>query len=43
MDDVPPAARWAGFPAEPAIDWKRRIVAARRIARRRTKSQGPHE
>ena len=33
MSNVPPAARWGGFPAEPAIDWKRGQAMLRRLVR----------
>jgi UDP-3-O-[3-hydroxymyristoyl] glucosamine N-acyltransferase len=35
MSNVPAGARWAGFPAEPAIDWKRGQAIVRRLVRRR--------
>ena len=35
MSNVPAGGRWAGFPAEPAIDWKRGQVMVRRLVRRR--------
>jgi UDP-3-O-[3-hydroxymyristoyl] glucosamine N-acyltransferase len=38
MSNVPAAARWAGFPAEPALDWKRGVATLRRILRRDRKS-----
>jgi UDP-3-O-[3-hydroxymyristoyl] glucosamine N-acyltransferase len=34
MSNVPAGARWAGFPAEPAIDWKRGQATVRRLVRR---------
>ncbi len=34
MSNVPAGARWAGFPAEPAIDWKRGQATLRRLVRR---------
>ena len=34
MSNVPAGARWAGIPAEPAIDWKRGIALLRRLVRR---------
>jgi UDP-3-O-[3-hydroxymyristoyl] glucosamine N-acyltransferase len=34
MSNVPAGARWAGFPAEPAIDWKRGQALVRRLVRR---------
>ena len=42
MSNVPAGARWGGFPAEPAQDWKRGVATLRRLARRR-KSQGSDE
>jgi len=33
MSDVPAGARWGGFPAEPAIDWKRGQAIVRRLVR----------
>jgi UDP-3-O-[3-hydroxymyristoyl] glucosamine N-acyltransferase len=33
MSNVPAGARWAGFPAEPAIDWKRGQAIVRRLVR----------
>jgi UDP-3-O-[3-hydroxymyristoyl] glucosamine N-acyltransferase len=35
MSNVPAGARWAGFPAEPAIDWKRGQAIVRRLVKRR--------
>jgi len=35
MSHVPAGARWAGFPAEPANDWKRGQAFVRRMVRRR--------
>jgi len=34
MSNVPAGARWGGFPAEPAIDWKRGQAIVRRLVRR---------
>jgi UDP-3-O-[3-hydroxymyristoyl] glucosamine N-acyltransferase len=34
MSNVPAGARWGGFPAEPAIDWKRGQAMVRRLVRR---------
>ena len=34
MSHVPAGARWGGFPAEPAIDWKRGQAMVRRLVRR---------
>jgi hypothetical protein len=33
MSDVPAGARWVGYPAEPAIDWKRGVATLRRLVR----------
>ena len=38
MSNVPAGARWAGIPAEPAIDWKRGVVLLRRLMGRRNRS-----
>jgi UDP-3-O-[3-hydroxymyristoyl] glucosamine N-acyltransferase len=35
MSNIPPGGRWGGFPAEPAIDWKRGQAIVRRLVRRR--------
>jgi UDP-3-O-[3-hydroxymyristoyl] glucosamine N-acyltransferase len=43
MSNIPAGGRWAGFPAEPAIDWKRGIATVRRLVRRGRKSEGPDE
>jgi UDP-3-O-[3-hydroxymyristoyl] glucosamine N-acyltransferase len=34
MSNVPTAARWGGFPAEPAFDWKRGVATVRHLTRR---------
>jgi len=34
MSNVPAGARWAGYPAKPAIDWKRDEAIVRRVVRR---------
>jgi UDP-3-O-[3-hydroxymyristoyl] glucosamine N-acyltransferase len=34
MSNVPAGARWGGFPAEPALDWKRGQAMVRRLVRR---------
>jgi UDP-3-O-[3-hydroxymyristoyl] glucosamine N-acyltransferase len=34
MSNVPAGERWGGFPAEPAIDWKRGQATLRRLVRR---------
>jgi UDP-3-O-[3-hydroxymyristoyl] glucosamine N-acyltransferase len=33
MSNVPAGARWGGFPAEPALDWKRGQALVRRLVR----------
>ena len=38
MSNVPAGARWAGTPAQPAIDWKRGVVLLRRLRGRRNSS-----
>jgi UDP-3-O-[3-hydroxymyristoyl] glucosamine N-acyltransferase len=38
MSNIPAAARWAGFPAEPAMDWKRGVATLRGLTRRGRKS-----
>ena len=48
MSNVPAGARWAGFPAEPAIDWKRGQAIVRRLVRaskaaRKDNSEGTEE
>jgi len=43
MSNVPPAARWLGYPAEPAIEWKRGVATVRRLVRRGRKSEGSDE
>jgi len=40
MSDVPPGARWGGFPAEPGLDWKRGVTAIRRLVRDGRKPEG---
>src|SRR5207237_8444663 len=35
MSDVPPGARWAGFPAKPRKQWLREAVTLERLAARR--------
>ena len=34
ISDVPPKARWVGFPAQPQREWWRGMAALRRLARR---------
>jgi UDP-3-O-[3-hydroxymyristoyl] glucosamine N-acyltransferase len=43
MSNVPAGARWAGFPAEPAIEWKRGVASLRRLVRRSRKSEDTTE
>ncbi len=38
MSNVPAAARWGGFPAEHAFDWKRGVATVRRLTRRSRKT-----
>jgi UDP-3-O-[3-hydroxymyristoyl] glucosamine N-acyltransferase len=38
--NVPAGARWAGFPGEPAIEWKRGVATLRRLVREGRKSEG---
>jgi len=40
---IPAGGRWAGFPAEPAIEWKRGVATIRRLVRRGRKSEGRDE
>ncbi|MGB7076378.1 MAG: UDP-3-O-(3-hydroxymyristoyl)glucosamine N-acyltransferase, partial [Xanthobacteraceae bacterium] len=39
MTDVPPGARWGGFPAEPGLDWKRGVALLRRLVRNARQSE----
>lgn len=43
MSNVPAKARWAGFPAEPALDWKRGQATMRRLVRLGRKAAGKSE
>jgi UDP-3-O-[3-hydroxymyristoyl] glucosamine N-acyltransferase len=43
MTNIPAGGRWAGFPAEPAIEWKRGIATVRRLVRRGRKIEGTEE
>ena len=43
MTNIPAGGRWAGFPAEPAIEWKRGIATVRRLVRRGRKTEGTEE
>jgi len=43
MSNVPAGGRWAGFPAEPAGDWKRGVATLRRLTRRGRKLEGTDE
>jgi UDP-3-O-[3-hydroxymyristoyl] glucosamine N-acyltransferase len=43
MSNIPPGGRWLGYPAEPAIEWKRGIATVRRLVRRGRKSEGTDE
>jgi UDP-3-O-[3-hydroxymyristoyl] glucosamine N-acyltransferase len=40
MSNIPAGARWAGYPAEPLIDWKRGVASVRRLARHGKKESG---
>ncbi len=43
MTNIPAGGRWAGFPAEPAIEWKRGVATVRRLVRRGRKTEGTEE
>jgi UDP-3-O-[3-hydroxymyristoyl] glucosamine N-acyltransferase len=43
MSNVAAGARWAGYPAESIIDWKRSVAALRRLTRRSRKTGGTGE
>jgi len=43
MSNVPAGARWAGYPAEPAGDWKRGVATLRRLVQRGRKSERNQE
>jgi UDP-3-O-[3-hydroxymyristoyl] glucosamine N-acyltransferase len=43
MTNIPAGGRWAGFPAEPVIEWKRGIATVRRLVRRGRKTEGAEE
>ena len=43
MSNVPAGGRWGGYPAEPAIDWKRGVATVRRLVKRGRKSEGKSE
>ena len=43
MSNIPAGGRWAGYPAEPAIEWKRGIATVRRLVRRGRKPEGTDE
>lgn len=43
MSHVPAGARWGGFPAGPANEWKRGVATVRRLARRRGRTEGTEE
>jgi UDP-3-O-[3-hydroxymyristoyl] glucosamine N-acyltransferase len=43
MSNVPAGARWVGYPAEPAIEWKRGVATVRRLVERGRKSEGRDE
>jgi UDP-3-O-[3-hydroxymyristoyl] glucosamine N-acyltransferase len=43
MSHIPPGGRWAGFPAEPVVEWKRGVATLRRLVRRSRKAEGAEE
>jgi UDP-3-O-[3-hydroxymyristoyl] glucosamine N-acyltransferase len=43
MSNIPAGGRWVGYPAEPAIEWKRGIATVRRLVRRGRKPEGMDE
>jgi UDP-3-O-[3-hydroxymyristoyl] glucosamine N-acyltransferase len=43
MSNVPPGGRWAGYPAEPVIEWKRGVATLRRLVKRGRKIDGAEE
>jgi UDP-3-O-[3-hydroxymyristoyl] glucosamine N-acyltransferase len=43
MSNIPAGGRWLGYPAEPAIEWKRGIATVRRLVRRGRKPEGAEE
>jgi UDP-3-O-[3-hydroxymyristoyl] glucosamine N-acyltransferase len=43
MTNIPTGGRWAGFPAEPAIEWKRGVATVRRLVRRGRKTEETEE
>ena len=43
MSHIPPGGRWAGYPAEPVIEWKRGVATLRRLVRRSRKTEGTEE
>jgi UDP-3-O-[3-hydroxymyristoyl] glucosamine N-acyltransferase len=43
MSNVPAGGRWAGYPAEPVIEWKRGVATIRRLVRRGRKAEGTEE
>jgi UDP-3-O-[3-hydroxymyristoyl] glucosamine N-acyltransferase len=43
MSNVPPGGRWAGYPAEPVIEWKRGVATLRRLVKRGRKIEGAEE
>jgi UDP-3-O-[3-hydroxymyristoyl] glucosamine N-acyltransferase len=40
MTNIPAGGRWAGYPAEPVIEWKRGVATVRRLVRRGRKTEG---
>ena len=43
MSNIPAGGRWAGYPAEPVIEWKRGVATVRRLVRRGRKTEGTEE
>jgi UDP-3-O-[3-hydroxymyristoyl] glucosamine N-acyltransferase len=43
MSNIPAGGRWLGYPAEPAIEWKRGVATVRRLVRRGRKIEGAEE
>jgi UDP-3-O-[3-hydroxymyristoyl] glucosamine N-acyltransferase len=43
MSNIPPGGRWAGYPAVPAIEWKRGVATLRHLVREGRKFGGTDE
>ncbi len=43
MSDIPPGARWGGYPAQPARDWMKGVAVLRKLARGGGKGEGEGE